>query len=111
MHLGTHFPFFIGQGSAPNPDKIFCNKQNYLNTISEPGNITTSDHIPITFKISTRPFYTKNTETYKMNKANWELFQQTPDANITIKDLNNCTKQQLEQETNNWLDTVKKKKM
>ncbi len=42
-----------------------------------------------------------------MNKANWNLFKQTLDANMTIKDLNNCTKQQLEQEANTWLDTVK----
>ncbi len=46
-------------------------------------------------------------ETYKFNKANWELFQHTLDAKISVKDLENCTIQQIEYETNKWMETVK----
>lgn len=59
LHLGPHFPDFINYGAATNPDKIFSNKHHYLNSISEPGNITTSDHIPIIFKLSSKPFITQ----------------------------------------------------
>ena len=100
IHLGPNFPTYIRERSATNPDKIFCNKHSYLNTFCELGNVTSSDHLPIIFKISTRPFNEKIPEIYNVGKANWELFQSILDDKITIKNLNNCTKQELEEETN-----------
>lgn len=107
LHLGPHFPTFIRSGSATNPDKIFSNKHSYLNTLIEQGNITSSDHLPIIFKLSTKPFYIKQTETYNMGKANWNLFKATLDSNIKLKTLNNYSKEQIELETTKWLNTVK----
>ena len=106
LHLGPHFKTFIRSGSASSPDKIFCNKHSYLNTIIEQGNITASDHLPIIFKLSTKPFYIKQTETYRMGRADWELFKKTLDNKIT-KNLQNSTKEQLEHETKKWLNIVR----
>ncbi len=47
IHLGPHFPTFFSHKSQTNPDKIFANKHHYLNIICEPGEITTSDHLPV----------------------------------------------------------------
>ncbi len=55
IHLDPHFPTFFTQNSSINPDKIFSIKHHYSNCTTEPGEITTSDHIPIIFKLSTIP--------------------------------------------------------
>ncbi len=55
-YLGPHFPTFYSHNSTTNPDKIFANKHHYLNCICEPGETTTSDHLPVIFKLSTKPF-------------------------------------------------------
>lgn len=65
IHLGPHFPTFFSHNSSTNPDKVFSNKHHYLNCISEPGEITTSDHLPIIFKLSTTPFITDKQKVYK----------------------------------------------
>lgn len=44
MLPGPHFPTFISHGAAITHDKIFAKKHHYLNTTSEPGNITTRSH-------------------------------------------------------------------
>ncbi len=43
--------------------------------MSEPGEITSSDHIPIILRLSTKPFMTETPLIYKTNKANWDLFK------------------------------------
>ena len=104
MHLGPYFPTFLHINSATIPDKIFSNKHHYLNFISEPGEITTSDHIPIIFRLSTKPFITETPTIYKTNKANWEQFKAILDNNITLTDLNKCHVEQIEKETAEWME-------
>ena len=98
---------FIGQGSATNPDKIFTNKHCYHNTLIETGKVTSSDHIPIILRLSTKPFYTKQNETYHYKRADWEHFKNILDQNIELKTLNNYTPNQVEEEVTKWLNTVK----
>ena len=107
LHIGPHFPTFISQGTATNPDKIFSNKHHYLNIITEPGDITTSDHIPIKFSLATQPFLVKQPKIYKVNKANWEGFKATLEHKIETKELNDCTTQEIEDELETWISTVK----
>ncbi len=110
LHLGPHFSTFISHRSATSPDKIFSNKQHYLNYYSEPGNITTSDHIPIIFHLSTKPYYIKQEEKYEQGRADWQLFKtildnKFPPDNQTVQ--NNITIIQLEQEMNTWMNNIK----
>ncbi len=107
MHIGPHFPTFIRQGTATNPDKVFTNKHCYHNTHLEPGNVTSSDHLPIILKISTKPFYHKQKETYQFHKADWDYFKNILENNIEVTTLNNYTPAQIENEVNKWLITVK----
>ena len=51
VHLGPHFPTYLSRNSTTNPDKIFSNKHHYLNCICEPGEVTSSDHLPVIFKL------------------------------------------------------------
>ena len=86
---------------------FFCNKHHYLNYVIEPGEISTSDHILIIFRLSTKSFINETPLTYKINKANWESFKETLNKNITLKDLNNCNLEQLENSTKEWMETRK----
>ena len=90
MHLGPYFPTFLRMNSATIPDKNFCNKYHFLNYISEPGEITTSDHIPIIFRLSTKPFTIETPLFYNTKKANWELFKETLNKNIKLNELKEC---------------------
>ncbi len=107
LHLGPHFSTFINVNSATSPDKIFSNKHHYLNCISEPGEITTSDHIATILRLSTQPFIVKMPLTYKTNKTNWELFRETLNNRIHLKNLNNCSLEQLENSTKEWMENSK----
>ncbi len=107
IHLGPQFPTYISHNAATNPDKVFTNKHNYLNTLIEPGNITTSDHIPIILTLSTRPIYIKTKEFFQYNKANWEQFKEILSDKITVKNLDNYTTNEIDNEVNSWIKTVK----
>ncbi len=108
LHLGPHFPIFVSATSATSPDKIFSNKHHYLNCLSEPGEITTSDHIPIILRIAITPFIVETPPTYNTKKANWELFRETLNNRTQVNNLNSCNLEQIETATNKWMKTVKK---
>ncbi len=77
LHLGPHLPTFISHGTATKQDTILSNKHHYLNSFSEPGNTTTSDHLPIVFKLSTRPLIViQQPKICNLNTTNWNSFQQ-----------------------------------
>ncbi len=100
LHLETHFPTFVSVNSATSPDKSFSNKHHYLNCLSEPREITTSDHFPIILEIATTPFIVETPPTYNRRKANWELFRETLNNRTQLNDFNNCNLEQLEAATN-----------
>lgn len=107
MHLGPYFPTYLHMNSATTPDKILSNKHHYLNCISEPGEITNSDHIPIILRLSTKPFISDTPKIYKTKNADWEIFKETLNNKINIKDLNECNLKELEEATNEWMEIVK----
>ncbi len=108
IHLGPHFPTFFGRNSRTSPDKVFANRHHYLNCIIETGELTTSDHIPIVFKLSTVPFIIQKPKTYRINKADWDLFQYKVDSHINLLNLEGNSVEQLETATEKWMDTVKR---
>lgn len=107
IHLGPHFNTFFRQNVLSKPDKVFSNKHNYLNTHLEPGDITTSDHIPIILSISTEPILIKKPETYNYKKADWELFQRILQEKINIIDFQNKNLEYLDQQLENWVFNIK----
>ncbi len=107
IHLGPHFPSFFSHNSATNPDKIFSNKHHYLNCMCEPGELTSSDHLLVIFKLSTTPFITEEQKVYQTHKADWELFKHKLDSQISVTNLDNNSVEQLENATKNWIKVVK----
>ncbi len=107
LHIGPHFPTYICHGAATNPDKILANKQHYLNITIEPGNITSSDHIPIIFTMATQPFLIPQPKTYIRNKANWDGFQTVLDNKIQVKELDNYNNHDIKNEVKSWMNTTK----
>ena len=107
INLGPNFPTFFTHNSTSSPDKVFSNKHNYLNCICEPGDVTTSDHLPIIFKLSTVPFLKGKPKTLKIHKADWDLFQHKLDQQINVSDLEGDTPEQIEVATSTWIKAVK----
>lgn len=107
LHLGPHFPTFFGHNSKTNPDKIFSNKHHYLNCSCEAGELTTSDHLPIIFRLSTKPFLIEKPKTYITQKADWDLFKLKLDTQITVRNLEGFNTAELENETTNWIKALK----
>ena len=107
IHLGPYFPTFYSRNSRSNPDKIFSNKHHYLNCTSEPGEITTSDHLPIIFKLSTKPFIKEKPKVYNTHKADWDIFQRHLDSQVNVTNLEGHSVERIESETQRWLKTIK----
>ncbi len=96
LHMGPHFPTYISHGAPTNPDKILANKHNYLNINTKPGEITSSDHIPIIFTLATQPFVISQPKVYRLSKANWDVFQAVLESKIQVKKLDDCSTQEIE---------------
>ena len=107
MQLGPYFPTIIRHNSTTTPDKIIANKHHYHNTICEPGNVATSDHIPIFFfQISTVPFISQQPPVYKYHKADRDTFQKILDEKLQSNALDWASIGQIEVELDIWMDTV-----
>ena len=72
-HLGPDFPTLIGRNGKP--DIVLSNRYNFLNMAIEAGNITSSDHLSLIIKISTKPITKEKQTTLNYKKADWEKFQ------------------------------------
>ncbi len=107
IHLGPQFPTYISHNAATTPDRVFTNKHNYLNTFIEPGNITTSDHIPVILTVSTTPIYIKTKEILQYKRADWDKFTEILNEKLNVKNLNNFTAEAIDEEVTNWIETVK----
>ena len=107
IHLGQDFSIFYTHNSTTNPDKIFANKHHYLDYTCEPGEVTTSDHLLIIFKLSSIPFIKEKPKMYKTHQADWDLFQLELDSQINVTNLEGNTTEQLENATSRWIKDVK----
>lgn len=76
IKLGPHFSTFLTYRSATSPDIILTNKRHFMNSHSEPGPITPSDHIPIIFSLSTSPIQVPIIERPSYKKADWDLYKE-----------------------------------
>ena len=74
-HDGPYFPTFITNRSKTSPDIILKTPEAFHNTFAELGPLTSSDHIPIIYKISTAPIYTEINPRLNFRKADWEKFK------------------------------------
>ena len=54
---------------------VLGNKNIHHNIAIKQGPLTTSDHIPLEIRISSRPILIKGNKKFKMRKANWKNFR------------------------------------
>ena len=75
--------------------------------MTEPGEVTTSDHFPIVFKHSTTPFLFEKPKKCKTHMADWDLFKLKLDTQINVTNINVYNIEQLEDATVSWIKAVK----
>ena len=115
-HLG---PFFntmtnsMHRNHISRPDIILRNQRAHFNYAINIGPITPSDHIPIIFRIATKPIIKEILNTPNTKKTNWENFKTTMHNKIEIqnRDINLEQHQRITQETINtatekWLNDI-----
>lgn len=107
QHLGPHFPTFIRQNTATSPDKIFSNKHHFLNTYMQPGNITSSDHLPIILTLSTKPIYIEQEARINTKHADWEAFRTTINESTHPINVNNITTDEIEDHLHSLILNIK----
>ncbi len=75
QHIGPEFPTYYTHRRGTTPDIILTNHRTYHNTHTISGPLTTSDHIPIIFTISTATILIPSPTRPNYSKANWETFK------------------------------------
>ena len=103
-YLGPDFPTLIGKNTKP--DAVITNRISYLNISIQPGDITTSDHLPIVITILTRPIAKENQPKFYFKKSNWQKFQEKISNNTILTNMNNLTKDDIDKEAKNWMNTI-----
>ena len=106
QHTGPDFPTFYTQGRGTTPDIILTNYRTYHNTHATPGPLTTSDHIPIIFTISTSPILIPVTPRPDFRKADWDKFQNHINNNLQNNNLNNEIIETIDEAVDNWHQTI-----
>ena len=107
IHDGPHFPTFITARTKTSPDIIMKNSQAHFNTFAEPGPLTSSDHIPIIYKISTSPILTNITPRLNYRRADWSKYRNLLSEHPNI-DLSNATPNDIDNAATNWTSQIQK---
>ena len=110
--MGPDFRTFIHRNGKP--DLIFSNKLAFLNFAIIRGNLTSSDHLPVILKLSTKPIAKEGTERFKFVNVNWELFKEKIEEKIENENVNNNLTDRpdidmtiIENSINNWINIIK----
>lgn len=99
-HIGPNFPTFINNRSCTSPDIILTNNHTYHNSFAEPGPLTSCDHIPIVFTISSKPILIPIRERNSYVQANWEGYGRELEQTASIGRLE--TVGDIEDEVGRW---------
>lgn len=108
QHIGPNFPTFIGHGALTNPDIIITNGKTYHNTHATQGPLTSSDHLPIIFTVSTTPIVIPCPKHLNTNKANWELYKHTINSELPTLNLEGKSTEDIETAVDTWYKAVEK---
>ena len=84
-HIGPDFNTWVGQNGISKPDIILKNRSAFLNFAIREGNLTTSDHIPIMFTLSTNAIVIGNSRRNMYKQTNWEAFRVNTENDIRRK--------------------------
>lgn len=107
QHIGPNFATFYHARGATTPDIILTNYRTYHNTYCVQGPITTSDHIPIIFTISSSPILIPTPSKKNINKTNWGKLREEIDNTINIPNLHNKEIEDIDKEIEEWYNKIK----
>ena len=74
-YVGPDFNTRVGHAGITRPNIILKNRAAFFNYLIREGELTTSYHIPILFKISTTAMIKELMPRRQLKKANWELIK------------------------------------
>lgn len=107
QHIGPHFPTYFTANTSTTPDIILANYRTHHNTHVAPGPLTTSDHTPIIFTVSSSPIQIPATARPNYSQANWDGFKN----DIEEKNDNHLfpvqpTLEDIDEEIDKWYDAI-----
>lgn len=105
-HLGPTFPTFLSHNAATAPDKVLSNNKAYFNYVIQEGPLTTSDHIPIVFTISTAPIQIPTQPRLMTSKTNWLKYKEIL-GNHPAAPLQDATLEEIDEETSRLHTAIK----
>ena len=83
--VGPDFNTRTGQHGVSRPDIILRNNQAFYNYSIREGDLTTSDHIPVIFTISTTTIVKDTQGRKQYSRTNWEDFKRLVENDIDVK--------------------------
>ena len=75
-HIGPEFKTWIAPTGSGTPDIVLANQQAHFNISLQQGPLTSSDHLPLLVKISTKPILIAETKRFKIKEADWPKFRE-----------------------------------
>ena len=108
QHIGPNFPTFIGHSALTTPDIILTNGKTYHNTHATQGPLTSSDHLPIIFTISTAPIMIPCPHHLNKNKADWDRCQNIINSELPELNLEGKNTEDIEKALTSWYTTLEK---
>ena len=104
----------VGVDGISKPDIILKNKQGFFNYSIREGEITTSDHIPVMFKLSTTAITKESLPRRLYNKTNWnnvkvKINQDMESLNRTgnlVTDSRGIDKNKIDEEIVKWTESM-----
>ena len=110
-YLGPEFSTLVAANTKP--DVVLGNRHAFYNIIITEGEITTSDHLPIIVKFSTKAIVKDLAKKSKFKNADWDKFKSIIDREIDIE-LNNeplegegINQEKIDNAIINWINIVK----
>ena len=109
LHLGPDFKTVIYERGAGNPDILLGNNRVHFNLMVTQGMITTSDHLPVIIKISTKPIVIRTQKRLGIKKADWEKFKEKVTNNmerLNINEEGRLTEQDIDHKVKVWHENI-----
>ena len=109
--LGPEFRTLIHRNGRP--DIVFSNKLAFLNYAIIQGKLSSSDHLLVIIKLSTKPIVNIGQEKHYFSEADWDLFKEKIESKIDIENENHTLlerddvdAQEIENSLHSWLNII-----
>ena len=106
-HLGPEFKTWISPIGSGTPDIVLANQHAHYNIAIKQGPLTSSDHLPVIIKLSTKPILISGNKRYKIEEADWAKFKKEIQGKVnTITTQEEIGKAQIDKMIEQWHNIV-----